>query len=166
MMICERLTDRIPVVARGDAHWDAMELAHLTTCADCSAEWRLVSSAVALGRRTPTVAPELVARAVVDRLRTDHHRKGWSRRWLGGVTVLAAAAVVALIFWPRSGTGGAELVPVPVFLPELDSLTTPQLESVLGTLDAPLGSVRTLDAPDLNGLSDDQLSAVLRSMEG
>ncbi|MGH7531716.1 MAG: zf-HC2 domain-containing protein [Gemmatimonadales bacterium] len=168
MTPCEELTERMPAVARGEATWDAGALAHLATCPDCAAEWRVLSATIAVGRSTPDMDAEGVARAVVARLGATRHRYGSTRRWLGGMAVLTAAAAIALMLWPRAPSGEADqdAAPVPVFLPELDSLTTSQLESVLGTLDAPLGSVRTLDAPDLSGLSDDQLSAVLQSMEG
>lgn len=166
MTRCEELTERMPAVARAEAHWDTTDLAHLATCPDCASGWRAVSSVAALRWATPYLDPDQMAHGVVQRLRDERPRVRLSARWLGGAALLATAAMLALLLWPRAERGGAELSPVPVFLPELDSLTTPQLESVLGTLDAPLGSVRTLDAPDLSGLSDDQLSAVLRSMEG
>ncbi|MGH7590812.1 MAG: hypothetical protein ACREOE_08705 [Gemmatimonadales bacterium] len=168
MTRCEELAERMPGVARGEAAWDAGALAHLATCPECAAEWRVLVATIGVGRSAPDVDPEEVARAVVARLGATRHRSTSTRRWLGGMAVVAAAAAVTVMLWPRSPSGGAgpDAMSAPVFLPELDSLSTSQLESVLGALDAPLGSVRTLDAPDLSGLSDDQLSAVLQSMEG
>lgn len=168
MTICDELSERMPAVARGAAHWDAPALAHLPVCRECGAEWRVVSAAAALGRAASTIDPEEVGRAVLRRLAASGGRRRRARRWLIAVTGLAAAAVIALMFWtPARPVGGEpDGLPAPVFLPELDSLTAVQLESVLGSVDRPLGTVRTLDATGLSGLSDDQLADVLQSMEG
>ena len=44
------LSDRMPDVAAGRIRWSVPEQQHLVECADCAAEWRLVSTASALGR--------------------------------------------------------------------------------------------------------------------
>ena len=49
MTVCEQLSDRMPAVAHGQAGWSAEEQAHLAGCADCRAEWDLVSAASRLG---------------------------------------------------------------------------------------------------------------------
>lgn len=165
MTICEELSERMPAVARGEAHWDATALAHLAVCRECAAEWRVVSAVAALGRAAPAIDPEAVGRLVLRRLAASGGRRRRARRWLGAVTGLAAAAAIVLMLWSPTRRVVSE-PEAPVFLPELDSLTAVQLESVLGSVDRPLGTVRTLDAPGLSGLSDDQLADVLQSMEG
>lgn len=168
MTICDALSERMPEVARGEAHWDAAALAHLAACRECAAEWRVVSAAVALGRAAPLIDPEEVGRVVLRRLAASGGRRRRARRWLGALVGLAAAAAIVLVLRSPAAPveGRPDVPPTPVFLPELDSLSALQLESVLGSIDRPLGTVRTLDAPGLSGLSDDQLADVLQSMEG
>ena len=58
MTACERLSDRMPDVARGRARWTAEEAAHLAACADCLAEWDLVATTIRLGAKAPGTDPE------------------------------------------------------------------------------------------------------------
>jgi hypothetical protein len=52
-------------------------------------------------------------------------------------------------------------------LPELDSLGTPELEAVLQSLDAPIGTtVQTSDTTDLDSLDIPELQQVLDGLEG
>lgn len=168
MTTCEGLQDRMPAVARGEDRWAAADLAHIGGCAECAAEWSVVEDTVRLGRATPMVDPGQVAATVLGRLGADRARARTRRRWVGGVIGVAAAAALTFVLWPAAGPSPAapEAAPASVFLPELDSLTVGQLQSVLGAVDRPLGSDRTLDSSGLSGLSDDELSAVLQSMEG
>ena len=49
-MTCERLSDRMPEVARGAGAWDESDRRHLAGCPDCQAEWRLVTLSLGLGQ--------------------------------------------------------------------------------------------------------------------
>lgn len=168
MTTCEGLQERMPAVARGEGRWSAADLAHIAGCAECAAGWSVVEETVRLGRATPVVDPGQVAAAVLGRLGADRARARARRRWVGGVVGVAAAAALTFVLWPAARPAPAAPVATQasVFLPELDSLTVDQLQAVLGAVDRPLGSDRTLDSSGLGGLSDDQLSAVLQSMEG
>ncbi|HEU5357640.1 MAG TPA: hypothetical protein VFU45_00870 [Gemmatimonadales bacterium] len=168
MTSCEGLQERMPAVARDEDRWSAADLAHVRGCAECSAEWSVVEGTVRLGHATPAVDPGRTAAAVVRRLGADRVRARVRRRWVGGAVGVAAAAALAFVLWPAARPAPAAPVELQasVFLPELDSLTVDQLKAVLGAVDRPLGSDRTLDSSGLSGLSDDELSAVLQSMEG
>lgn len=172
MTICEQLSDRMPAVAHGQAGWSAEEQAHLAGCADCRAEWDLVSAASRLGL---DVAAGLdayhVSQRVIGRLKAERGRRGRQIGWaVGG---LAAAAAVAIAVWPgRPGRHVSPSVAVPVAaaalpLPELDSLRTPELQAVLDSLDGSLGStVQGVDTGDLDDLDAHELQHVLDGMEG
>lgn len=168
MTTCEGLQERMPAVARDEDRWSTADLAHIAGCAECAAGWSVVEETVRLGRATPVVDPGQVAAAVLGRLGADRARARARRRWVGGVVGVAAAAALTFVLWPAARPAPAAPVATQasVFLPELDSLTVDQLQAVLGAVDRPLGSDRTLDSSGLGGLSDDQLSAVLQSMEG
>src|SRR6185437_16329344 len=49
MTTCTRLSDRMPDVAHGTSRWTELEERHLAECADCRAEWELVTAASRLG---------------------------------------------------------------------------------------------------------------------
>lgn len=171
MTECEALSERMPLVAHGESAWTAAEAGHLAQCAECAAEWRLVQVAAGLGRReAAAVDPALVAAGV-------HGRRVAARRWerrfraWGAIGALAAAAAVALVVWPGprpdSGPVRAAVADAPpTLVPELDSLSADELQSVLGSLDRPLAESRTLGTDGLGDLSDDQLATVLNTMEG
>ncbi len=64
MTHCEKLTDRMFLVAQGGSDWSAEEAAHLASCADCGAEWRLVQAAQGLGALAASrIDPARVSRA-------------------------------------------------------------------------------------------------------
>jgi len=173
MTSCEQLSDRMPAVARGEAQWTADEASHLAACDECRLEWELVSTASGLGRG---VAAELdvhyVTERVLGRLRAAPRIR---RQRLGSiVAALAAASAVALVVWagprypgprfrsPEPGVDVAQMA-----LPELDSLATPELEAVLQSLDAPIGtSVEGADSSGLEDLDTTELERVLDRLEG
>jgi hypothetical protein len=168
MIQCEELSGRLPELPADEAAWGEAERAHLAACAECRAEWRLVRAARRLGARAPAVDATLVAAAVRGRLAGHRRDARIIRRWAGAAAVAAAAAVV-LVAWPH---GTAPVSPPaaveagPVFLPELDSLSTSELRTVLESVDRPIGSLQTLDAQGMGDLSDDELAGVLQAMEG
>ena len=172
MTVCEQLSDRMPAVAHGEAVWSAEEQVHLAGCADCRAEWDLVSAASRLGLDVVEgINAHHVTERVLGRLRAERGRRGRRIGWaVGG---LAAAAAVAIAVWPgRPGRHPTPPVALPVAaaalpLPELDSLGTPELQAVLDSLDGSLGStVQGVDAGDLDDLDAHELQHVLDGMEG
>jgi len=169
-MNCERLSDRMPGVLAGRDHWSREDEEHLVVCADCRSEWQLLVRGSALGAELPGLDVSRISAEVQRRLalakRADRNRR---RGWLG-LGLAAAAALVLVIARPRS-TGEAPASPIAeqaLVLPviELDSLSAAELQAVLETMEPPLGTNSTLDAPSLQDLDDHQLERVLRSLEG
>ncbi len=64
------LSDRMPQVARGTAPWSPEEMAHLTHCAECRAEWKVVELGAGLGAEMigGMDLAGIAARVVADRL--------------------------------------------------------------------------------------------------
>jgi anti-sigma factor RsiW len=172
MTDCESIQDRVPLVANGEAEWSEAEAAHLASCRECAAEWRLIQTARRLGDTAATrIDPAQVGRAVLARLAAERRRSRWKRS--GWLAVLAAAAAVTLVVRLSSHGPGAGSESMPpsatafhVPIAELERLDAGQLESVLEGLDEPLGSQAAPDAPHLGDLDDHQLERVLRSLEG
>lgn len=111
---------------------------------------------------------DATARAVVERLRREPAgRPGWrAPAWLriaAAAAVLAGGALVvrqALV--PDGGTGETVYVAA-----DLAELSVGELEAVLATLDETLdGDTLGVTDPGLETLDTDELSAVLRSLEG
>lgn len=173
MTDCERLSDRMPEVARGASAWSASEASHLSSCPDCQAELRLVRTAAGLGelvaRRVDT---SRLASQVMARIRSGDQTvrpiQAWSRRL---ALPLAMAATLALVVW-TSGPGGnapaAAAETVTALLHELDDLDASELEGVLDAVGAPAtDSYRPIDATEsLGDLTDAELEAVLTTLEG
>jgi hypothetical protein len=174
MSDCERVSDRMPLVAldRGEWTWD--EVRHLNECESCRREWELVQVASRLGTDVGlTLEPAATAAAVLRRLNRDREagrlqRRAWS------FAGLAAAAAVAAAIWtggPPGGESKTQLVPTAVAgrlsipLPELDSLEPAELDSVLQTMDEPPAGGSTAD-PAVGDLNNDELERVLNTWEG
>ena len=169
MTICEQLSERMPAVALGQAVWGDAERAHLIGCAECQAEWALISEAsrlgldVAAGLDAHHVTERVLGRLRVEGGRVRRRRVGWT---LGG---LAAAAALVLAVWPGKPRPGAmtPAVAEEMPLPELDSLGTPELQAVLDSLETPLGTaVQGADTGDLDDLDAQELQHVLDGLEG
>ena len=165
--IHEMLQDRMPEVARGSATWDAADLAHLASCADCGAEWELVRTAIGVGahieREFDAVA---TAQVVTGRLRS--HRSIHRRP---AVRVLAGLAAAAAIAFVHLGPGPEQVqTAVPVaegrLFPELDSLSTEELTVIEDGLDTPLAETPLGDPQTFEDLDSTQLTRVLRALEG
>ncbi|MDX2119643.1 MAG: hypothetical protein SF070_01125 [Gemmatimonadota bacterium] len=174
MSPCELLSDRMVQVAAGTADWAPAEAAHLATCADCGAEWRLVQVARRLGaeaaRRTNAAS---VSRQVLATLAGERRRRRRFR--VGGLVGLAAAAALAIMVSTadRRGDGGGagsmavvEAAGLQLRLAELESLNEAELEAILAGLDLPLSEGAGGAPPALGDLDDTQLERVLRSLEG
>lgn len=173
-MTCEQLSDRMPAVARREESWTPEEQAHLAACSECQEEWELVSATAGLGADlAANLDAHHVSERVLGRLRKE--RVAGRRRVVWTIAGLAAAAMVALTVWvgrPGLRPGhlaarppGVDVAQLP--LPELDSLGTPELEAVLQSLDAPIGTtVQTSDTTDLDSLDIPELQQVLDGLEG
>jgi hypothetical protein len=175
MSDCEWLSDRMPVIGLGRAAWTADEIGHLNACESCRQEWELVQVVSRLGRDAGlALDPTAIASGVIRRVDRDREdgrvrRRGWSFAGLA-----AAAAVVAAV-WTGGGEGGSSKSPpvgtavagqLSIPLPELESLESAELDSVLQTMDEPIVSGSTGDDPALGDLNDDELERVLDSWEG
>ncbi len=170
MTTCERLSDRMPQVLRGEQSWTAAEVAHLASCADCAAEWRLIGAAAELGARLPAVDSARIAIGVQQRLASAPpdvvpivQRRPF--RWAVG---LAAAAAVVLAVRMASPGGGSRPIgtgPSIGVLSELDELTGQELVSVLEVLDSER-LAPSVEGPGLGDLTSDELEHLLRSWEG
>jgi hypothetical protein len=165
-MTCERLSDRMPAVAAGAATWSDAEAEHLRTCADCQAEWAVVSAGAAVAHGASIDADALAAR-VLQRLRTEPAvRRPRRTGWLVG---LAAAAAIALVLW--SGTSpdvrprGPAAPRLTVDVPGLNGLAADELADVLDVLGTPWTETSTTDAPSLDDLDPQELERVERSWE-
>ena len=173
-MTCEQLSDRMPAVARREESWTSEEQAHLASCSDCQEEWELVLVTAGLGADlAANLDAHHVTQRVLGRLRKE--RLAGKRRIAWTIAGLAAAAMVALTVWVgrpgvrpghlTTGPHGVDVAQLP--LPELDSLGTPELEAVLQSLDAPIGTtVQTSDTTDLDSLDTPELEQVLDGLEG
>lgn len=188
-MNCELLSDRMPDVALSRAEWTPAEAAHLESCAECLAEWRLVLAARALDEHAPTVSDlsalpaALHRRLAEDRAGRTRARRAWS--YVGAATAAAAilaAVVTGRIAGPDTGSAPAvaeaealraealtaealraeALVP----LPELEELETAQLDTLLHSLDRPFAGTSTLDASTLGEHEDGELEQVFAGWEG
>ena len=173
-MSCERLSERIQVVARGDGIWADDERRHLAECPDCEAEWRVVTSALSASAGLPPgFDPERIAAGVLRRLATEPKDSSRSRTWWyagGAVAAVAAAAAVLSVIRTRDRdrrAPNAEPVAewtIPVM--GLDSLDEEQLRVVLESMDETLGTPTGPLLPSVLDLNDQELERVLRSMEG
>jgi hypothetical protein len=173
MSDCERLSDRMPAVALGQAGWTADEIRHLSECESCRREWELVQLASRLGEGAGlSLDPAATAAAVLRRL--EREQEGRLRRRAWSFVGLAAAAAVAAAIWTGGLQGGpskvqpvgTEVAGLPsIPLPELESLDPAELDSVLQMMDEPSVSGSTADDP-LGDLNDDELESVLDSWEG
>ncbi len=171
MTACERLSDRMPDVARGTASWSRDDADHLSRCASCQDEWELVRAAathgLALGMRVDAGRLAQVVERRLERVPAVRPatRAGWRTAW-----PVALAAGVALLLWigprPQQPDAAAPEVTVAV-LHELDDLSDSELEAMLEAVEDPAAlDYRSLDTPEsLGDLSDAELQLLLNSME-
>lgn len=173
MTDCVSMRDRMPDVALGRDAWTAAESAHLDGCADCALEWRIVRAGTVLAGDT-VVAPELIAQAVSNRLRSDAGSQLVIRRlpWRGGlIGLIAAAASVILVVNVIQHNGSRprlarDTVAAVAMLPELQGLDEGQLEAVLRSLGPTAGDATPGVLPHLEDLTDSELEQLLRSEGG
>jgi hypothetical protein len=177
MTTCTQLSDRMPDVAHGTSRWTETEEHHLAACADCRAEWELVTSASRLGSALRSPAdPGLISTVLLERLARERQRtRVRARRWTAAG--LAAAAAVILAMWtgartavrpggtaPRVAPTGTPRVELP--LPELDDLPAEALDSMLQALDEAGARADAYELPALADPGDRELERVLTGLEG
>jgi hypothetical protein len=155
----------MPDVAHGRARWTAEEASHLAACADCRAEWDLVTAAVRLGARAPGNDPEATTAAVLRRVSEDRRSRGRRRFWGIG---LAAAAALAGVVWTglrpdRAAPPGPQ---AEIALPEVEPIESGELDSLIMELDVPQLGASAFDEPSLDDLDTNELEQVLRTLEG
>lgn len=161
MTPCTLLSDRMPAVARGVGRWSAEDAAHLESCADCRAEWRLLAAAVTMGDGLiGTLDPSRAASQVLTALRAPApHRNRRPLRW---AIPLAVAAGLALALVPALRRGSGPALPVPALLPEVETLSETELESVISLLPGPGAA----DPGGIETVTDEELDQILDDLEG
>ncbi len=162
------LSDRMPEVASGSAHWTPEDEHHLSSCEECAFEWQLVQRTGALGERVAAaVDPEAMAATVVERLQRRPRvlplrRPGW---WAAGLAAAAAAIVLLLGPFDDRGTATDSSADVVWLVPELDSLETTELLLVLDSFD-PAAPASVMVVPFIDDLERQELERVLQAWEG
>ena len=167
MSACEQLSDRMPAVAGGGV-WTPAEAAHLAACAECSAEWVLVTAARGLGVGCgETLSAHQVTQRVLGRVRADRAATRARRRGLA-LAGFAAAASLAIAVWTGGGErttrSAAVVTAADLSLVELDSLRTPELEALLHSMELADDNDPVNAVPSL--LDDGGLDRVLEALEG
>lgn len=166
---CERMSDRMPDVACGAARWSDDETAHLDSCGECAAEWRLVR--VAAGMPTGlALDADWIAGTVATRLRDPSGSAVLAfvrRPAVRVVAALAAAALLVAVLGPGlvpSRTAGD--VAAPTVLTELGGLDSTELTEILDDwAPAPAPPPVAAFVSGLSDLSADELEAILHGME-
>jgi predicted anti-sigma-YlaC factor YlaD len=181
MTTCTQLSDRMPDVAHGTSRWTETEEHHLAACADCRAEWELVTAASRLGAALRSPAdPALVSTVLLQRLARERQRTRL-RAALWTAAGLAAAAAVILAVWtgartgPRPGgaQGGAvprvATAPVAPARPEgtvTPGDSAPQATRAPALATAPTGAQRAeLPLPELDDLPAEALDSMLQVLD-
>ena len=180
MTDCNAMRERMPAVAHRRAAWEDAEAAHLRGCAACRAEWELVLAAERLGASAAAgMDTARIAAAVRHRLRNApvtgvpqaFRRAG---RWLTGLAAAAAVILAVRLATPHperpvtdpsaaAATGGLGEASL---LPELDRLTSTELEAVLDAFEPAVEALPHVDGAALNELEPQELERVLRSLGG
>ena len=166
MTTCERLSDRMPLVALERERWTPEEEGHFAACPDCRAEWALLRATGRLGEGAPRVAAEPDLTASLLRRLAESPAERPARRAAPWALGLAAAAGIALAIW--TGLPGGKTAPAPPpdsVAAAADQLGAAELDSLLQD-DDPVAGWTMLDMPGLGDLDEDELEQVLRTWEG
>lgn len=175
-MTCQELSDKMPGVARGETSWTGAEALHLGSCADCRAEWAVVSAAATLADEVAVDADALAERVLL-RLRTEPVVKRFPRpRWIAGIAAVAAAVLliskaVTTAPLPRSPAAPPSGPAAPpttlgaVDIPGLHALGEAGLAEVLESMAPEWTDTPTIDTPSLDDLDPRELEQVQRLWE-
>jgi hypothetical protein len=156
------LSERMPLVAGGAGHWSFAESRHLAECADCQAEWGLVQATrrIGLDLEGSLDLPAIEA-GVLAGLRAAPKPTRRIRRAVWLIPLGVAAAVLLMVL--REPSTAPDSPSAASLLPELETLTSAELESVLTLL--PAGELPP--GPDgFEDLSESEVSSVLQDLEG
>ena len=181
MTTCTQLSDRMPDVAHGTSRWTETEERHLATCADCRAEWELVTAASRLGAGLRSPAdPALVSTLLLERLARERQRTR-SRTRLWTAAGLAAAAAVILAVWTGARTGHrpgdtaggpaprvatAPVAPARPEAPVAPGDSAPPVTHAPALATAPTGIPRAeLPLPELDDLPAEALDSMLQALD-
>jgi predicted anti-sigma-YlaC factor YlaD len=176
MTDCGWLSDRIPAVVLGRTEWTPQEVRHLQECRACRQEWEVVRAAGRLGRRGEVVIDaEAVSSTVLQRLRdeperTRIRRRAWAVSGLAAAAAIIIATLVGNVEKPAATTrenNSLAATQLEIPLPELESLQTGELDTVLQAMDEP-NNLRDFGEgePELSDLNSDELQRVLNTWEG
>jgi hypothetical protein len=158
---CTRLSDQMPSVAQGTARWSATDEAHLASCDDCAHEWRLVRDANNLGSSLPALDAGRIANGVIAALREPAPApRGRTARW--AVPLALAAGLLLVMVLPPRGTPGDEAAVTFSLLPETETLSDAELESVILLIPASA----PVTSGGIDSLTDDELNQMMNDLEG
>jgi hypothetical protein len=151
----------MPEVVSGRAEWSPTEASHLTECADCAAEWRLVQLGFTL-HADVELDTEPLLQTVLARLRAGGKVVAMPRlRWRHFALGLAAAASIALAVWVPSRARQNVVVMLPArigpLLPSLSDATDEQLAGISLAGEGHLSAGVPGTVPHLGGLSAEDL---------
>ena len=180
MTTCTQLSERMPDVAHGTSRWAEIEERHLAECADCRAEWELVTAASRLGATLqPPADPALLSTVLLERLAREHQRTRLRAR-LWTAAGLAAAAAVILAVWtgprttsrPGDAAGGAAprvattpVAPSPSEAPAAPD-SAPPVTRAPALATAPTGAPRAeFPLPELDDLPAEALDSMLQALD-
>jgi hypothetical protein len=176
MTTCTQLSDRMPDVAHGTSRWTETEEHHLAACADCRAEWELVTAASRLGSALPSPADAgLISGLLLGRLARERQRTRLRAR-LWTAAGLAAAAAVMLAVWTgarpglRPGNTAPRVATAPVTPARPEGAgapadSTPPVTRTPALATAPAGTARAeLPLPELDDLPAEALDSMLQAL--
>ena len=169
MIECSELSGRMPDVVSGRSEWSPLEMIHVTECADCAAEWRLVRVGSTLHSGL-AVETEPIVRQVLARLHAAAQVGSVPRlRWRTFAFGLAAAASVALAVWvpSRSHQAVVETLPSRIgpLLPRLSNVTSEQLYGISLASEGDVVVGEPGAVPHLGDLTADDLKQLSRLTE-
>jgi hypothetical protein len=177
MTTCTQLSDRMPDVAHGTSRWTETEEHHLAACADCRAEWELVTAASRLGAALRSPAdPALVSTILLERLARERQRTRLRARLLTAAGLAAAAAVILAVWTgartgPRPGDTAPRVATAPVApaRPEVAGApgdSAPPVTRAPALATAPTGTARAeLPLPELDDLPAEALDSMLQALD-
>ena len=164
-MTCQELSDKMPSVVRGELSWTDAEARHLAGCADCRAEWEVVSAGAALADGV-TIDADALAERVLLRLRTEPVVKRFpAARWLAGIAAVAAAVLLFSKVITTAPLPPGPAAPLSPDVPGLHALGEEGLAELLESMAPQWTDTPTIDTPSLDDLDSQELEQVQRLWE-